>query len=61
MFALQQLTLPCSVPQAALLSHFKPPSTEVSVTGFVGVLGAVMATVIILIFIARWFGKFAFI
>ncbi|XP_023701889.1 uncharacterized protein LOC111861491 isoform X3 [Cryptotermes secundus] len=45
----------------ALLSHFKPPSTEVSVSGFLGVLGAVMAAVVFLVFIARWFGKFAFI
>ncbi|XP_069692803.1 bcl-2-related ovarian killer protein isoform X2 [Periplaneta americana] len=45
----------------ALLSHFKPPNTEVSVTGILGVLGAVMAAMVFLIFIARWFGKFAFI
>jgi hypothetical protein len=47
--------------QTALLSHFKPHSTEVSVTGFLGVLGAVMAAIVFFVFIARWFGKFAFI
>ncbi|KAJ9584398.1 hypothetical protein L9F63_021250, partial [Diploptera punctata] len=45
----------------ALLTHFKPPNTEVSVTGFLGIVGAVMAAIVFLIFIARWFGKFAFI
>jgi hypothetical protein len=49
-----------SVSQTSLLSHFKPPSTEVSITGFLGVLGAVMASIVFLVFIARWFGKFAF-
>jgi hypothetical protein len=51
----------CSLFQVALLSHFKPPNTEVSVTGFLGIVGAVMAAIVFLIFIARWFGKFAFI
>ncbi|PSN57615.1 hypothetical protein C0J52_00552 [Blattella germanica] len=45
----------------ALLAHFKPPSTEVSVTVFLGFVGAVMAAIVFLIFVARWFGKFAFI
>jgi hypothetical protein len=47
--------------QTALPSHFKPPSTEVSVTALMGIIGVVMATVAFLVFVARWFGKFAFL
>ena len=47
--------------QTALPSHFKPPSTEVSVTALMGIVGVVMVTVLFLIFVARRFGKFAFI
>jgi hypothetical protein len=54
------VTLLSSLSQTALPSHFKPPSTEVSVTGLLGILGAIMATVVFLVFVARWFGKFAF-
>ena len=46
--------------QTALPSHFKPPSTEVSVTALMVIVGVVMATVVFLVFVARWFGKFAF-
>jgi hypothetical protein len=45
----------------ALPSHFKPPSTEVSVTAIMGIVGVVMATFVFIVFVARWFGKFAFI
>jgi hypothetical protein len=33
----------------------------VSVTALMGIVGVVMATVIFIVFVARWFGKFAFI
>jgi hypothetical protein len=33
----------------------------VSVTALLGIVGVVMATVVLLVFVARCFGKFAFI
>ncbi|KAJ8891543.1 hypothetical protein PR048_004071 [Dryococelus australis] len=50
-----------SCPQTGLLAHFKPPSSEVSISSLVGLVGAFTATVLVLIFLLRWFGKFAFI
>ncbi|XP_063233962.1 bcl-2-related ovarian killer protein isoform X2 [Bacillus rossius redtenbacheri] len=44
-----------------LLAHFKPPSNEVSVSSLVGLVGAFTATLLVLVFLLRWFGKFAFI
>lgn len=46
---------------SGLLSYCKPPNNEISLVGFVGLLGAVMASALFLVLILRWFGKFAFI
>nr|CAD7588310.1 unnamed protein product [Timema genevievae] len=46
---------------SGLLSHFKPPTNEVSISSFVSLVGAFTATVLVLVFLMRWFGKFAFI
>nr|CAD7572902.1 unnamed protein product [Timema californicum] len=46
---------------SGLLTHFKPPTNEVSISSFVSLVGAFTATVLVLVFLMRWFGKFAFI
>uniref|UniRef100_T1HXK1 Uncharacterized protein n=1 Tax=Rhodnius prolixus TaxID=13249 RepID=T1HXK1_RHOPR len=42
-----------------LCSYCKPPSTEISLSSFVGFLGALVAAAFLIVLILRWFGRFA--
>ncbi|XP_054284142.1 bcl-2-related ovarian killer protein homolog B-like isoform X2 [Macrosteles quadrilineatus] len=41
-----------------LLSYCKPPNNEISLGGFVALLGAAMTTFLVVVVLLRWYGRF---
>jgi predicted PurR-regulated permease PerM len=41
------------------VNYCRPPSAEISLTGFLGVLAAIVTTALLLTLVLRWFGKFS--